>query len=374
MSMIKRLVCTVTALILLFGTTITAEAAEIGRVGAKAAIVIDAYTGRVLFAQNEHEQLPIASTTKIMTALLALEQNDIYAEFEVDERSILVEGSSMGLQKGDLVTLYALAQGMLLASGNDGANAAAARMAGSLPAFSRMMNAKAQEIGMRNSSFVTPSGLDAEGHYSTAYDMALLTQHALRNYDFASICREYRMRARYGNPPYDRWLTNHNRLLNLYEYTVGVKTGFTRKAGRCLVSAATRGGVTLIVVTLNCPDDWDIHEYLYEKCFPMLQLQDITENLILPQVPVTGGTQAAIQAAKYESPMFPVPVDGAVIEYATAAPAFLYAPVRRGQSIGYVDIKLNGEVVFTITLISGDNVELLHPYRERRGLFERLFG
>ncbi|MCL2068785.1 MAG: D-alanyl-D-alanine carboxypeptidase [Oscillospiraceae bacterium] len=372
--MFKRIICAGIAAVIIFGTAITANAAETGAVGAKAAIVMEVHSGRVLFAQNEHEQLPIASTTKIMTSLLALGQNNIHAEFEVDEKSILVEGSSMGLMSGDRVTLYALAQGMLLSSGNDGANAAAVHMAGSLPAFADMMNAKAAEIGMKNSSFVTPSGLDAEGHYSTAYDMALLTRDALRNTDFAAICGEYRMRARYGNPPYDRWLLNHNKLLNYYEYAVGVKTGFTRKAGRCLVSAATRDGITLIAVTLNAPDDWNIHEYLYEKCFPMLESRDITEGLTLPRIPVAGGAQGHIQVAKYESPMFPIPTGNAKIEYVIAAPAFLYAPVRRGQSIGYVNVKLDGEVIYTLTLISEEDVEMLNPYRERKDLFARLFG
>jgi len=340
-------------------------------VGAGAAVVMEAHTGRVLFEQNAHTQMRIASTTKIMTALLALEHPTLHAQFEVDADAIRVEGSSMGLQEGDRVTLYTLAQGMLLASGNDGANAAAVRMAGSLPAFSRMMNDKAREIGMTNSSFVTPSGLDAEGHYSTAYDMALLTRYALRNRDFAEICSQYRMRAHYGNPPYDRWLVNHNKLLNYYEYTIGVKTGFTRAAGRCLVSAAQRDGITLIVVTLNCPDDWNIHEYLYERFFPTVELRDISDGLNLPRIPVAGGEQGYVDTSKFSLPMFPVPVEGVNIEYNIFAPAFLYAPVRSGQSVGHVEIVMDGDVLATLSLITASDVALLHPYRERRGVLER---
>ena len=206
-------------------------------VGASAAIVMEAQSGEVLFAQNIHEQLPMASTTKIMTALLTLERQDLQEEFTVDDTAILTEGTSMGLQKGDTVTLYALAVGMLLSSGNDAAGAAAVRLCGSLADFAREMNRRAASLGMNNTHFVTPSGLDAEDHYSTAYDMALLARAALQNPLFAEIVAARRLTVWYGQPPYARSLLNHNRLLSLYGDAIGVKTGFTKKAGRCLVSA-----------------------------------------------------------------------------------------------------------------------------------------
>ena len=222
---------------------------------AKAAVLMDAQTGRVLFAQNAGLRLPMASTTKIMTALLTLEQGGLDNYFQVDSDAIRVEGSSMGLQEGDSVSLRALAYGMLLASGNDGANAAAVRISGSIPAFVERMNARAAEIGMADTRFATPSGLDDPGHYSTAYDMALLAREALQNPLFAEICAQSKAVVQYGNPPYNRWLTNHNRLLREYPGTIGVKTGFTKASGRCLVSCAERDGVRLIAVTLGCPDD-----------------------------------------------------------------------------------------------------------------------
>jgi len=200
------------------------------QVGAKACIVMEVQTGRVLFAQNEHERLPMASTTKIMTALITLEQPDLDAVFEVDANAIRVEGSSMGLRDGDKVSLRALAAGMLLPSGNDAANAAAIRISGSIPDFIGKMNQKAEELGMRDTSFETPSGLDGENHYSTAFDMAILTRAALQNDHFVSICSQYRMRASFGNPPAPRWMLNHNKLLNYYEGAFGVKTGFTKKS------------------------------------------------------------------------------------------------------------------------------------------------
>ncbi|MDL2234120.1 D-alanyl-D-alanine carboxypeptidase, partial [Ruminococcaceae bacterium OttesenSCG-928-L11] len=360
---------------LLLGTPVHAadKAVEPGTVNAKAVVVMEAYTGRILFAQNEHEQLPIASTTKIMTALLALEQTDIDAMFQVDGDAIRVEGSSMGLQEGDSASLRALATGMLLASGNDGANAAAVRIAGTIPAFAEQMNRRAAQIGMEHTSFATPSGLDAADHYSTAYDMALLTREALRNEQFRDICSQYKMRATYGDPPYERWLTNHNKLLNSYEGCIGVKTGFTKKAGRCLVTAATRNGVTLICVTLSCPDDWNVHATLYDSLFDAVQVEDLARGLGDICIPVTGGTLPEVAAVPYEQAQIPVPA-GAAVEYRLTAPRFLYAPITAGQYLGEVGIYLDGQPVAALTLIADRDVPLLHPYVETESLWEKITG
>ena len=344
------------------------------QVHAKGAVVMEASTGRILYGLNEYERLPMASTTKIMTALIALEEPDIDAVFQVNSDTIMVEGSSMGLQEKDSVSLRALAAGMLLSSGNDGANAAAVRIAGSIPAFAARMNRRAKELGMENSNFVTPSGLDAEEHYSTPYDMALLAREAIRNEEFLAICSQYRMRAVYGDPPYERWLRNHNRLLNMYDGAIGVKTGFTRKSGRCLVSAARRDGVTLIVVTLNCSDDWDTHMNLYDHFFDKITLEDVSLRIPNLQIPVTGGTEGAVSAAKYDSIMIPIPSENPDITCIIQAPPFLYAPIEAGQYIGEAAIYLEGEVIARLTLVAERDVPLLHEYRERRGFIEWLMG
>lgn len=234
-----------------------AGAAGAPDISASAAAVVELSTGKLLYGKNEEASMTMASTTKILTALLTLEYGDLDTEFTVDSNAIMVEGSSMGLQKGDRVTLRTLACGMLLSSGNDAANAAAVRIAGSLPEFAALMNQRAAQLGMTGSSFVTPSGLDAEGHFSTALDMAKLACAALRNEDFRAICSQTSMKVQFGSPPADRWLKNHNKLLTTYEGCIGVKTGFTKLSGRCLVSAAERDGVTLVCVTLKAPNDWD---------------------------------------------------------------------------------------------------------------------
>ncbi|MBQ3140751.1 MAG: D-alanyl-D-alanine carboxypeptidase, partial [Clostridia bacterium] len=264
-------------------------------VSARAAVLIEAKSGRVIWEKNSQQQLPMASTTKIMTALLTLSQPDLHDVFTVSSKAIAVEGTSMGLRSGDKASLYALAVGMLTVSGNDGANAAAVRIAGSTKKFARLMNQKADELGMVNTNFVTPSGLDASEHYSTAYDMALLGAAAIENPLFLSICSARATAVEYGNPAYTRVLTNSNRLLRSCEGCIGVKTGYTSKAGRCLVSAVQRDGVTLVCVTLNAPDDWNDHQKLYDYGFKTLETVRVLPEAMQYDVDVAGtGQQVAL--------------------------------------------------------------------------------
>ncbi|MCD7958071.1 MAG: D-alanyl-D-alanine carboxypeptidase [Ruminococcus sp.] len=256
-------------------------------ISAESAIVIEAVTGEILFEKNAYEERPMASTTKIMTTLLCLESGDLDTVFEVDSDAIQVEGSSMGLVEHDLVTKRALCYGMLLPSGNDAAGAVAVRLAGSYTAFADMMNDKATQLGLEHMYFVTPSGLHDEAHYSTAYDMALLTAYALQNDTFREICCQSEAKVCFGNPPYERWLQNSNKLLQIDDSIIGVKTGFTDEAGRCLVSAAQRDGVTLICVTLNDTNDWQDHLNLYDTCFAAIV--PITLEKENWTIPVVGG-------------------------------------------------------------------------------------
>lgn len=337
---------------------------------AKAALVMDADNGRVLFAKNANARLPMASTTKILSALLALEQEDLDERFTVDTAAIHVEGSSMGLREGDQVTLRALAYGMLLPSGNDAAGAAAVRIAGSRERFAAMMNARAAEIGMEDSHFVTPSGLDDPEHYSSAYDMALLAREALENPLFAEICAKPSAKIQYGNPPYDRWLQNHNRLLKSYPGTVGVKTGFTDEAGRCLVSCAERDGVRLIVVTLSCPDDWNEHKKLYDHYFGLLRVEQVGRLVPDLKIPVTGGERNAV-AVSFDEPDPVALMDGERVDAAATAAPFLYAPVKRGQVVGNVKFTCDGQPVAEVVLTAARDVDAKEP---KPSLWARLFG
>ncbi|MDD6033063.1 MAG: D-alanyl-D-alanine carboxypeptidase [Oscillospiraceae bacterium] len=306
-------------------------------ISATAAAVMELSTGRLLYGKNEDAALPMASTTKIMTALLTLEAGDLDRVFTVSSSAIQVEGTSMGLQKGDQVTLRTLACGMLLSSGNDAAGAAAVRIAGSLSEFAELMNRRAVQLGMTGSSFVTPSGLDAEGHYSTAADMARLACAALQNEDFRAICSQSSMKVSFGNPPSDRWLQNHNKLLESYEGCIGVKTGFTKLAGRCLVSAAERDGVTLVCVTLKDPNDWEDHRALLDWGFDQLERVELEAELSDVTLPVTGGylQQVPVYQEKKLSLVLPTG-EGKALRQVLYLPRFAYAPVRAGETVGEV--------------------------------------
>lgn len=326
------------------GSPKISAAAEIS-VSAQSCILMEAVTGEILYEKQAYEQRPMASTTKIMSTLLCIESGDLDTEFVVDSDAIHVEGSSMGLVEGDTVTKRALCYGMLLPSGNDAAGATAVKIAGSYEAFADLMNAKAQELGMTQTHFVTPSGLHDDDHYSTAYDMAILTAAALQNETFREICGQSQAQVCFGDPPYERWLTNSNKLLTMDETVIGVKTGFTDEAGRCLVSACERNGITLICVTLNDKNDWDDHLSLYDYGFSQLQPTEVT----MPQdwqLPVAGGETQSVSVHAEEN-LTVGTRDGAVpeLEYQLETEPFLYAPVTAGQRVGTWTALLNGREV-----------------------------
>ncbi len=263
----KRCIAAFAIIFIIIAGSINALAAN--GVSAKSAILIEKDSGRVMFEKTSAERLPMASTTKIMTAVVALESNNaqLDKEIEISDGAAGVEGSSMYLQKGEVMTLRDLLYGLMLSSGNDAAVAIAEDIAGSQEKFAELMNQKAAEIGMENSHFTNPNGLPDDNHYSTAADMARLCAYAMKNETFCDIASTKSYKITGEKTAYPRALSNHNKLLNMYDGCVGVKTGFTKAAGRCLVSAAQRGGMTLICVTLNAPDDWRDHMSLFDYGF-----------------------------------------------------------------------------------------------------------
>ncbi|MBE6854965.1 MAG: D-alanyl-D-alanine carboxypeptidase [Ruminococcus sp.] len=336
---------------------------------AEACVLIEATTGKILFEKNSATKRPMASTTKIMTTLLCLESGGLDDPFIVDSEAIHVEGSSMGLQEGDIVTKRALCYGMMLPSGNDAANAVAVRLASSQPAFAEQMNTRAAKIGMTNTCFVTPSGLEGEGHGASALDMALLTREALKNEDFRAICSQPSAKVAFGDPPYERTLKNTNKLLTSCEGVIGVKTGFTDEAGRCLVSACTRNDVTLICVTLKAPDDWNDHRTLYDYGFSRVTRQEVA----LPQgmtLPVVGGTTEEITLRTDTIPV--VGADSTEIDFTLLAPPFVYAPIRQGEAVAELQLSYHGRVVDILPLYAAEQVEAIQIQTEPSSLWERL--
>lgn len=335
---------------------ICASAAEIPQTSAKAAVLVSADTGEVIFSENADEKLPMASTTKIMSVLLTLESGGLYDEFTVDSDAIKVEGSSMGLCEGDTVTKYALCCGMLLPSGNDAANAAAVRIAGSFEAFADMMNERARKIGLSHTFFVTPSGLEGEGHGSSALDMAMLAREALKNDIFRDICSKVNIQTEFGDPPFRRWLKNTNKLLSMYDGVYGVKTGFTDEAGRCLVSACKRDGKDLICVTLNDADDWNDHISLYDYGF---------ETVGNAEISIPDGFEVCIAGSDNEH--LPVCAEKRLVSVTTlsddaddfsfelAAPPFVYAPVEKGTETAELKLMYKGREVRRIPMYASEN-------------------
>ncbi|MCL2106544.1 MAG: D-alanyl-D-alanine carboxypeptidase [Oscillospiraceae bacterium] len=324
---------------------------------ASCAILMDAASGQVLYEKNSAERVPVASTTKIMTALLLLEAGEPERAFTATSEMVTVEGSSMGLRPGDLVSRYALACGMLLCSGNDAANTAAIHLDGSIPAFAARMNARAAALGMRGTHFVTPSGLDAEGHVSTAHDMALLGRAALQNQLFREICGQSSIRVSFGNPPYPRSLRNHNRLLYMLEGTVGIKTGFTKKSGRCLVSAVRREGLTLIAVTLRASDDWNDHKKLYNYGFAKYRAVFLDELGSAFQVPVAGGSAPAASLRLAWQPQAYVTESPGELRREILLRPFEYAPLPKGRVLGAARYYAGDVLLAEVPLVVSATVE-----------------
>ncbi len=321
---------------------------------AKAAILINADTGEVIFEKNADAHLPMASTTKIMTALLLCEKGDLQKEITVTAEMLRVEGSSMGLLAGDKVTNHDLLYGMMLASGNDAANVTAYTLGGTIDGFVKMMNSKAAELKLENTSFVTPSGLDADEHYSTARDMATLTRYALQNEEFANAVKTQRAVLNYGNPPYRRSLTNHNKLLKTFEGAIGVKTGFTKKSGRCLVSAAERDSKRVICVTLNDPNDWADHKQLLEHGLSAIRLTEIVPEKREYEIPVVSGTAENLKISI--EPFVFSSLDDANISYNINLPQFVYAPISSGEIIGNVIYKKDDKVIKSVAIEAQEDI------------------
>ena len=339
----------------LFVGTLSVGAAETVSVSAVSAVLYEPVSGTVLFEKDAHTPRPMASTTKLMTALLAAEANDWDRVVDVTAAMVAVEGSALGLRGGDHLTLRDAVSGMLLVSGNDAANAIAVTLAGSLPAFAERMNQKAAALGMTDSGFVTPSGLDSDGHKASAYDMALLGSAVLRDPTLAAICAR-RTDTIHIN---ERAVTvaNHNRLLALYPDAVGLKTGFTKKSGRCLVSAATRDGVTLVAVTLNDGDDWNDHIALFDYGFSQVRAVELPCPVLLT-LPVTGGVAGEVALSPVAPPPLVLPVgQEGTVHMTVKLPPFLFAPVAAGDEVGQVVYTLNGEEMLTLPLTAAEGVE-----------------
>lgn len=337
-------------------------------VSAHAAVLMDQY-GQVLYAKNADERLPMASTTKIMTALVAIESGDVGRIVKIPAQAVGVEGSSAYLLAGEELSLLTLLYALMLESANDAAVAIAVAIDGSVEKFAQRMNAKAAELGLSDTRFENPHGLDAEAHYTTAKDLASLTVAALENEIFAKIVSTVRYSAPVETSDSVRLFVNHNRLLREYQGCIGVKTGFTKRCGRCLVSAARRDGITLVAVTLNAPDDWRDHrvmlDYGFSRCAPV---PIIPSGALCYTVPVVGGERAAVDCSAPEGVTLTLP-EGTEAQLRIDLPRFLWGEIHAGDQVGQAVVVVNGKSAVTVPLCAASDVS---PVIYEKSIWQRI--
>lgn len=350
--MLKKLLKTVTSVILslsLLALEITVVCSAEPSLSAYAYALYCVNTGEFLLSCNGEERLPMASTTKIMTAILGIEALQASEEEMVVTMSsdMYAEGSSMYLADGEQVLMSDLVGGMLMVSGNDAANAIAMTVGGSFDGFSKLMNEKAGTLGLQNTSFVTPSGLDADNHYTTAEDLAKIMAYCMENAMFREIDSSNSITVNFVNPKEkSQTYYNENRLLREYEYCVAGKTGYTSKAGRTLVSCAEKDGIRLVAVTLGDPDDWNDHKKMFDYGFESLSLEQLNMDFSDLSVPIVGGTKQKVGLSVGEQPSVCVrnqQTDEVEVKY--DLPAFVYAPVAQDSKIGTIRYYCNGNLI-----------------------------
>lgn len=344
----KRLFATAAAALLAAAVCLPVST---GAVSAKKAYLLDAVSGRVLYEKEADAQSLIASTTKIMTALIVCEQCNVLDRMRIPKEAVGIEGSSMYLQEGEVLTLQELLYGLMLSSGNDAAVALAIYCGGTVEGFAEMMNDKARNLGLTGTHFENPNGLDSPGHYSTAHDLAVLAAYAMENPIFAKTVSTKSLKVG------QRYLTNHNKLLWRVEGAEGVKTGYTKAAGRILVSSAQRENRRIVAVTIDDPDDWQDHATLLEQGFARYTVQRVVKaGETVATVEVLGGENRQVSLIAQEDFSYALAPEETV-QIACGGPGFVYAPAVEGAEAGYAYVLLRGKAVGKVPIVYGATVE-----------------
>ena len=328
-------------------------------ISARKAILLDAQTGRVLYEKDADSRSLIASTTKIMTALLICEHCNVLDRMMIPKEAVGIEGSSMYLREGEILTLQELLYGLMLRSGNDAAVALAIYCGGTVEGFAEMMNDKARQLGMSGSHFENPHGLDSPDHYSTARDLAILSAYAMGNPIF------HRTVSAKSVSVGDRVMQNHNKLLWRLEGADGVKTGYTKAAGRILVSSAVRDGRRLVCVTINDGNDWNDHITMLESGFSQYAVQQIVkQGQCLGTATVFSGTEKTVNLLAAEDFFYSM-TQTEQAQIVLPAPGFVYAPVACGQQAGEALICVGSQTVGRVKLVYGTTVEQQQSQKKR---------
>lgn len=336
-----------------------------GAVSARRAYVLDTVSGRVLFEKNADEKSLIASTTKIMTALVVCERCNVLDRMRIPREAVGIEGSSMYLKEGEILTIQELLYGLMLSSGNDAAVALAIYCGGTVEGFAELMNDKARVLGLKNTHFTNPNGLDAPGHYSTARDLAVLAAYAMENPIFYQTVSTKNVKVG------QRYLTNHNKLLWRVEGADGVKTGFTKAAGRILVSSATRNDRRVICVTIDDGDDWKDHANLLEAGFARYDVRRVVcKDDLMGTLDVLGGEKQRVEvraAVNFDYAL----AEEETVQTALPGSGFVYAPAVEGANAGFVYVLINGKAVGKIPVVYGQTIEMAKP--KEKSFWKKLF-
>ncbi len=323
---------------------------------AKAAVLIEQQTGHVLYACNAYAPLPMASTTKVMTCLLALEKGKLDDVVTAGPNAYGVPGTSIYLDKGEQMKLGDLLQGLMLASGNDAAVAIAEHIGGSVDEFCRMMTRRALELGCKNTVFLTPHGLPKDGHHTTAYDLALIAREAMRHQTFRAIVSTQRASIPWAARGYNRILNNKNRLLSEYEGATGIKTGFTKAAGRCLVFGARRDGLEVVGVVLSCPDWFEEAKRIMDAGFARYEMfTALLAGETVRLLPASDAHEDTVRILAETDLAAPVP-RGRVPVLELDLPDALEGAQQQGEAIGLAALTLDGETLCTSRLVVGQAV------------------
>ncbi|MCG0278229.1 MAG: D-alanyl-D-alanine carboxypeptidase [Thermanaeromonas sp.] len=317
------------------------------QIEAKSAVLMDGLTGQVLWSKNPHVRLPQASTTKITTAIVALERGNLSDVVRTSRRAAQVGEAAVYLQEGETLTLEELLYALLLRSANDAAVAIAEHIGGTEENFVALMNQKAREIGARDTHYVNPHGLHAPGHYSSAYDLALLARYALNIPKFREIVATREKVIPWPGKPWDRLLVNTNQLLwgyNAYPGADGVKTGYTREAGQVLVGSATREGRQLIAVVMHSPNMYREIRELLDYGFNHFKYEVLAgEGEVITQAPVEGSLAGTVPLVTARPVVAAVPREGQPVwEKEVNLLPEIKAPLRKGQKLGELTFILKG--------------------------------
>ncbi|MDD6265539.1 MAG: D-alanyl-D-alanine carboxypeptidase [Clostridia bacterium] len=323
-------------------------------VTAHSAVLYCPENGEFLYEKNADEFSLIASLTKIMTAVVVIENTSPQETVSVDKAAVGVEGSSAYLCANELLTVENLLYALLLESANDAAVALAIHTSGSVPEFVKLMNKKAEELGMSETHYENPHGLDSDGHGSSARDLAILSAYALKNEEFLKITQTKSIHIDDCDGKNSHYFINHNRMLSIYDGTVGIKTGYTKSSGRCLVSAAKRNGVTLIAVTLNAPNDWNDHQIMLDYGFSAVKSVLLPDALTTFEINVVSGSKSTVKAsAESQSFVFDRAVD--TNTSTVFLKQFYFAPIKKGDIIGSIVYFYNGDVIAFVPIRAEEN-------------------